>query len=75
MGHECTIHLRRARYLPNAGGGTIFCTVTYDSTGPALTFLHPGQFPEFEGEEAWFRAEQLPRKRFRFIRQMESKRG
>jgi hypothetical protein len=75
MSDEFTIHLHRARYLPNAGGGTIFCTVTYDGQGPALALLKPGEFPDFEGEEAWFRAEQLPRKRFRFIRQVESKRG
>ena len=76
MGNEHTIHLRRARCLPNAGGGTIYCTVTYDGkVGRALAFLKPGQFPEFEGEEAWFRVEQLPRKRFRFFRQVDSKHG
>lgn len=70
------VHLRRHRFLPNAGGGTVFCTVTFDGgLGRALAFLNPGQFPEFEGEEARFVAELLPRKKFRFIRQLESKRG
>lgn len=71
-----TIHLQRHRYLPADGGGTIFCTVTFDGhAGRALAFLLPGQFPEFEGEEAWFVAEKLPRNKFRFIRQVTSKRG
>ena len=73
---ECVIHLRRHRFLPNAGGGTVFCTVTFDGgLGRALAFLNPGHYPEFDGEEAWFVAELLPRKKFRFIRQVESKRG
>ena len=76
MGYEHTIHLRRHSYLPDAGGGIAFCTVTYDGgVGRALAFLKPGEFPEFEGDEAWFLAEQLPRQRFRFIKRVESKRG
>jgi len=70
-----TIHLRRHRFLPDAGGGTVFCTVTFGGIGRALAFLKPGEFPEFEGEEAWFVAENLPRNKFHFIRQVESKRG
>ena len=71
-----TVHLRRHRFLPNAGGGTVFCTVSFDGgTGRALAFLQPGQFPEFEGEQAWFVAEVLPRKKFRFIRQVAGKNG
>jgi len=62
--------------LPEAGGGTVFCTVTFDGKpGRPLAFLQPGQFPEFVGEEAWFVAEKLPRNRFRFIRQVESTRS
>lgn len=71
-----TVHLKRHRFLPDAGGGTVFCTVTFDGgVGRALAFLKPGQFPEFEGEGAWFVAECLPRKKFRFVRQVESKHG
>lgn len=70
-----TVHLRRHRFLPDAGGGTVFCAVTYDGVSRALAFLEPGQFPEFDGEEAWFVAEKLPRNKFRFIRQVESRRG
>jgi hypothetical protein len=71
-----SVHLKRHRYLPSDGGGTVFCTVTFDgSCSRALAFLDPGQFPEFEGEEAWFVAELLPRRKFRFIQQVESKHG
>ncbi len=71
-----TIHLQRHRFLEADGGDTVFCTVTFDGrVGRALAFLKPGQFPEFEGEEAWFVAEKLPRNQFRFIRQVDSKRG
>lgn len=76
MAFPCTVHLRRHRFLPNAGSETVFCTVTFDGkAGRALAFLRPGQFVEFEGEEAWFLAELLPRRKLRFIQQVESKRG
>ena len=76
MGLTYTIHLKRHRFLPDAGGQTAFCTVTFDGrVGRALAFLEPGHFPAFEGEEAWFLAEKLPRNKFRFIRQVERTRG
>lgn len=40
-----------------------------------LARLRPGHFPEFEGEEAWFRALQYPRKRFEFVAQVSGKAG
>lgn len=71
-----TVHLRRHRFLPNAGGETVFCTVSFDGkVGRALAFLGLDECPEFDGEEAWFVAEKLPRNKWRFIRQAESKRG
>lgn len=73
---ELTIHLRRRRFLPNAGGGTCFVCVTYrGEPAPVLAFLQPGQFPEFEGDEAWFVALKHPRKRFEFIRQVPTQFG
>lgn len=49
----CTIHLRRQRFLPQVGGGTVFCVMTYSGTvHGALAYLSPGQFPEFEGDAA-----------------------
>jgi len=70
-----TVHLRRHRFLPNAGGGTCFVCVTYWGDSDTLAFLHPGKFPEFEGDEAWFVALKHPRNRFEFIRQVASKSG
>jgi len=69
------VHLRRHRFLPNAGGGTCFVCVTYRGESDTLAFLHPGQFPEFEGDQAWFQALQHPRKRFELIRQVANKAG
>ena len=72
MPDERTIHLKRHRFLPNAGGGTVFCTMTYDGKAlSALAFLRPGQFPEFEGEEAWFRVRWYSVRRREFLTQIE----
>jgi hypothetical protein len=71
MFDERTVHLRRHRFLPNAGGGTVFCTMTYDaSQAPALAFLKPGEFPEFEGEEAWFRVRWFNKRKREFLEQI-----
>lgn len=70
----CTIHLARQRFLPQDGGGTVFCVMTYDGkVGRALAYLPPGQFPEFEGEEAWFRVRWFSKQRREFLEQVESK--
>lgn len=68
-----TVHLARQRLLPNAGGGTVFCVMTYrGEAGPALAYLTPGQFPEFNGEEAWFRVRWFSKRRREFIEQIEA---
>lgn len=67
-----TVHLARHRFLPNAGGGTVFCVMTYDGRpGRALAYLDPGQFPEFEGEEAWFRVRWFSARRREFLEQIK----
>lgn len=70
-----TIHLSRTRFLPADGGGTVFCVMTYDGkVGRALAFLRPGQFPEFDGEEAWFRVRWHSKLRRDFLEQIEASR-
>ncbi|MBU1323831.1 MAG: hypothetical protein KJ676_01160 [Alphaproteobacteria bacterium] len=67
-----TVHLARHRFLPAAGGGTVFCVMTYDGRVlGALAYLTPGQFPEFEGEEAWFRVRWFSKRRREFLEQIE----
>ncbi len=69
-----TVHLARHRFLPQDGGGTVFCIMTYDGKpAPALAFLTPGKFPEFEGEEAWFRVRWFSKHRREFIEQMKGR--
>lgn len=71
-----TVHLARHRFLPNAGGGTVFCVMTYrGEVGPALAYLSPGQFPEFDGEEAWFRVRWFSKRRREFIEQIGGRDG
>lgn len=67
-----TVRLARHRLLPKDGGATVFCVMTYrGEPGPALAFLTPGQFPEFEGETAWFRVRWFSKKRREFLEQIE----
>lgn len=35
--------------------------------------LRPGQFPEFEGENAWFAVRRYPKSRFVFVAQVAGK--
>lgn len=68
------VHLARHRFLPQDGAGTVFCVMTYDGkVGPALAFVRPGEFPEFEGEEAWFRVRWFNKRRREFIEQIEGR--
>lgn len=70
-----TVHLARHRFLPQDGGGTVFCIMTYDGKpGPALAYLKPGQFPEFDGEQAWFSVRWFSKRRREFIEQVEGHR-
>ena len=71
-GHIRTVHLRRARFLPQDGGGTVFCVMTYrGDPHAALAYLPPGQFPEFAGEEAWFRVRWVSKAKREFLEQVE----
>jgi hypothetical protein len=68
-----TVHLARSRYLQKDGGGTVFCVMTYrGEPGPALAFLRPGEFPEFEGETARFRVRWFNKHRRQFLEQIEA---
>ncbi|CAN5406925.1 hypothetical protein BH10PSE1_BH10PSE1_25840 [soil metagenome] len=67
------VHLRRSRMLEKDGGATLFCVMTYrGEPGPALAFLRPGQFPEFDGEEAWFEVRWFNKGRREFVRRLEA---
>lgn len=71
-----TVHLARHRLLPHDGNWTVYCTMTYDGKpGPALAFVSPGEFPEFDGEEAWFRVRWFNKRRREFIEQIEGRYG
>lgn len=71
MANIRTVHLARHRFLPRDGGGTVYCTMTFRGEGPALAFLSPGQFPEFEGDTAWFRVRWHSKRRREFVEQIE----
>jgi hypothetical protein len=67
-----TVHLARHRLQPNAGGGTVYCVMTYrGEPGPALAFIRPGEFPEFEGDAAWFSVRWFNKSRRQFLEQIE----
>lgn len=70
------LHYRRQRALPDAGGHTLFCVVTYNGEfGRALGYPTPAKFPEFEGDEAWFRVRWTNRSRFEVIEQVADRSG
>lgn len=76
MPRDVIVHLRRSRYLPQDGGGTVFCVMTHTGTTfGALAYLPPGAYPEFDGEEAWFRLQWHSRTKFRFIEQVADRSG
>lgn len=67
-----TVHLARHHLLPQDGSDTVFCIMTYrGEPGRALAYLSPGQFPEFEGETAWFRVRWFSKKRREFLEQVD----
>lgn len=73
---EWILHFQRHRFLPDAGGGTVFVCVTYDGgIFDVIRRLSPGQYPEFEGEEAWFRVIMYPRRRLEILEQVQDKSG
>lgn len=56
MPSQWILRVRRQRARPNAGGPTLFGNVTYDGgVDGVLRYLIHGQYPGFQGEEAWFR--------------------
>ena len=76
MPHEVILHLRRQRFLPQDGGGTVFCVATYDGNiHGALGYVRPGKFPEFEGDTGWFRVRWFSKSRFDVLEQVADKRG
>lgn len=76
MPTERILHYRRHRALPDVGGHTLFCTVTYHGElGSALGYPTPECFPEFEGDEAWFRVRWFRRGKFDVIEQVADRRG
>ncbi len=67
--------LKRFRYLPQDGGGTVYFKADFGRLG---VYLAPEDVPEFDGEEGWFeliRAPGAPRTRWKAIRQIDPPRG
>lgn len=76
MPREWILHFKRHRFLPNAGGGTLFVSVTYDGgIFDVIRRLSPGQYPEFEGDHAWFRVIMQSRRRLEILEQVQDKLG
>jgi len=76
MPEERVLHYRRMRALPNAGGHTLFCKVTYDGgLFGVLGYPTPDRFPDFDGEEAWFRVRWFRKGRFVVIEQVADRAG
>lgn len=76
MSRDLILHLRRTRYLPKDGGGTVYCVMTHtgDLFG-ALAYLRPGSYPEFDGDEAWFRVEWHSKRKYRVLEQVADRSG
>jgi hypothetical protein len=47
--------------LPQAGGRTLFFRADGGDRMHPAPFFRPDEVPEFEGDSAWFEAEQAPR--------------
>ncbi len=62
--------LKRSRFLENAGGGTVFFTSDGGTRRQPTKFWRPGEVPAFEGEDAWFEAEQVPGCGWRIVRRV-----
>ncbi|HWW10965.1 MAG TPA: hypothetical protein VN018_00510 [Brevundimonas sp.] len=76
MPYERVLHYRRQRALPNAGGHTLFCTVTRDGgINDVIGYPTPNRFPDFEGEEAWFRVCWFSKRKFEVIEQVADRTG
>lgn len=76
MPSEVTLHYRRHRALPDAGGHTLFCTVTRrGGINDVLAYPTPNKFPDFPGDEAWFRVRWFSKRRFEVIEQVADRAG
>ena len=62
--------LTRQRTLENAGSRTLFFTTAHIGRRRHSDFFSPSQVPEFEGESAWFEAEQVPKMGWRILRRV-----
>lgn len=70
------LHLRRKRFSGALGGDTCFVNVSYDGgLTKIITRVGPGRFPEFDGEEAWFKTVVHSKQRMEFLEQVADKRG
>ncbi len=62
--------------MPNDGARTLFCVLSYSGDlFERLGFLRTGQYPEFEGEEAWMRVHWWSKARLEVIEQVADKAG
>ena len=76
MPTERILHYRRARARPEDGGYTLFCVVTWNGEpAPAVAFRRPDQFPDFVGDEAWFRVRWFSKRKFEVIEQVSDRTG
>lgn len=76
MPTERILHYRRTRARVEDGAYTLFCIVTGGGElAPALAFRTPDQFPEFAGEEAWFRVRWFSKRKFEVIEQVADRAG
>lgn len=76
MPTERILHYRRVRALPEVGGHTLFCTVTWDGGDhDILGYPTPERVPDFPGETAWFRVRWVRKGRFEVIEQVADRSG
>lgn len=76
MPTERILHYRRMRALPDVGGHTLFCNVTADGgINSVIGYPTPNKFPDFRGEEAWFRVRWFSKRRYEIIEQVADKSG
>ena len=76
MPTERVLHYRRMRAMPNVGGHTLFCNVTWDGgINNVIGYPTPNRFPDFEGEEAWFRVRWFNKSKFEVIEQVADRSG
>jgi hypothetical protein len=63
--------LRRQRFPPEAGGGTMHFVSCSGKRKPPFKFWRPEEVPEFEGAEGCFEAEYVRSHGWRIVRQVE----